>query len=131
MPDSYTLYHQRLLRQLVEAVARQSPFCSADAATAHSEFLGRLQNLLKLSPADPDYLHRGQQLICRIVAAYPHITPLVPRDLFWFFGGDCLHFMPDEEIQRYQALDERRAEVEADNGVFDYERERARAFGLH
>ena len=93
--------------------------------------MARLEALLALSAADPDYLYSGQQLICRIVAGYPHLTPLVPRDLFWFFGGDCLHFMPDEEIRQYQVLDERRVAAEEAGKAFNYERERAAVFGLH
>jgi hypothetical protein len=26
--------------------------------------------------------------------------------LLWFFGGDCLHYLDDEEIAAYQARDE-------------------------
>lgn len=48
----------------------------------------------------------GQWLINTIVAAYPHLTPHVPRDLFWYFGGDCMHFLGDEEIAYFQAIDE-------------------------
>jgi len=44
----------------------------------------------------------------------------LPRDLLWFFGGDCLHFMPDEEIAFYQALDELRFSAEARGQIFNY-----------
>jgi hypothetical protein len=42
----------------------------------------------------------------------------------WFFGGDCLHFMPDEEIQLYQQLDERRFAVEETGEDFDWATEK-------
>ena len=60
-------------------------------------------------PSDPEAsLYLGQDLVSQIFQRYPQIAHLVPRDLLWFFGGDCLHFMPDEEIEMYQALEERR-----------------------
>ncbi|WP_414673681.1 PA2817 family protein, partial [Marinimicrobium sp. UBA4209] len=49
----------------------------------------------------------------------------------WYFGGDCLHYMPDEEIAKYQLLDERRHEAIAEGREFSYEHERAKVFGLH
>jgi len=44
--------------------------------------------------------------------------------LLWFFGGDCLHFMPDEEIELYQTLDERRYQAEQQGEVFDWNQEK-------
>ena len=44
--------------------------------------------------------------------------------LLWFFGGDCLHFMPDEEIDLFQRLDERRYEAEERGETFDWNREK-------
>ena len=52
------------------------------------------------------------------------IAHLIPRDLLWYFGGDCLHFMPDDEIAQYQLLDEHRADVEARGEVFDWQQAR-------
>uniref|UniRef100_UPI003C739539 PA2817 family protein n=1 Tax=Pseudomonas veronii TaxID=76761 RepID=UPI003C739539 len=49
----------------------------------------------------------GQDMMSQVILRYPQIAHLVPRDLLWFFGGDCLHFMPDEELDLYQALEER------------------------
>ncbi|TQV66297.1 dehydrogenase [Exilibacterium tricleocarpae] len=131
MTTSYQLHHRQLLETLVTALQQQPPFLQGSNSTEDSEFIQRATELLKFSPGTPDYLYEGQWLICRIVAGYPHITPLVPRDLFWFFGGDCLHFMPDEEIQKYQTLDERRAAAEDSDQPFNYAEERARLFGLH
>jgi len=48
----------------------------------------------------------------------------VPRDLLWFFGGDCLHYMPDEELQMFQALDERRYEAAQNDEPFDWNQEK-------
>lgn len=75
------------------------------AQESHSYFMERFDELLE-SPQDR-YL--GQELISQIFHRYPQIAHLVPRDLLWFFGGDCLHFMPDEEIALYQAKEEQQA----------------------
>ncbi|MDP3367055.1 MAG: PA2817 family protein, partial [Pseudomonas sp.] len=69
---------------------------------SHALFLERYDELLAELPSDPvssQYL--GQDLISQVFHRYPQIAHLVPRDLLWFFGGDCLHFMPDEEIALY------------------------------
>ena len=48
----------------------------------------------------------------------------MPRDLLWFFGGDCLHFMPDDEIEMYQALEERRFYALENDEPFDWNQEK-------
>ena len=92
---------------------------------SHALFLERYDELLAELPRDPvssQYL--GQDLISQVFHLYPQIAHLVPRDLLWFFGGDCLHFMPDEEIALYQALDERRFEAEENDEPFDWNQEK-------
>ena len=91
----------------------------------HGLFLERFDELLEELPRDPvgaQYL--GQDLISQTFHCYPQIAHLVPRDLLWFFGGDCLHFMPDEEIDMYQQLDERRFAAEENGEGFDWNAEK-------
>ena len=93
---------------------------------SHALFLERYDELLAELPSDPvssQYL--GQDLISQVFHRYPQIAHLVPRDLLWFFGGDCLHFMPDEEIDLYQQLDERRFAAEENGEPFDWNKEKA------
>ena len=92
---------------------------------SHALFLERFDELVAQLPSDPEssqYL--GQDIISQVFHRYPQIAHLVPRDLLWFFGGDCLHFMPDEEIALYQRLDERRFEAEENDEPFDWNREK-------
>ena len=92
---------------------------------SHALFLERYDELLAELPRDPvssQYL--GQDLISQVFHRYPQIAHLVPRDLLWFFAGDCLHYMPDEEIALYQRLDERRFEAEANDEPFDWQHEK-------
>ncbi|QLF91768.1 dehydrogenase [Pseudomonas sp. ABC1] len=90
---------------------------------SHALFLERFDEVVSdlASVGQENYL--GQELICQVFQRYPQIAHLVPRDLLWFFGGDCLHFMPDEEIAIFQAIDERRFEAEEAGEDFDWAQE--------
>ncbi|MDD1965575.1 PA2817 family protein [Pseudomonas sp. NPDC090203] len=92
---------------------------------SHDLFLERYDELMALLPVEPiESQYLGQDLLCQVIQRYPQIAHLVPRDLLWFFGGDCLHFMPDEEIDMYTALEERRFEAEENEEPFDWEQEK-------
>lgn len=69
--------------------------------------------------------------MCRVVGSYPHLMPLLYRDLLWFFGGDCLHYMPDEEIAVFQHLDEQREDAKQQQVAFSYKEARAKSMGMH
>ncbi|MND64378.1 hypothetical protein D3C80_557140 [compost metagenome] len=91
----------------------------------HALFVERFDELMSELPRDPEAsLYLGQDLISQVFHRYPQIAHLVPRDLLWFFGGDCLHFMPDEEIDLFQRLDERRFEAEQNDEPFDWNLEK-------
>ena len=91
----------------------------------HALFVERFDDLMNELPRDPESsLYLGQDLISQVFHRYPQIAHLVPRDLLWFFGGDCLHFMPDEEIELFQRLDERRYEAEQNDEPFDWNQEK-------
>ncbi|AFK67832.1 hypothetical protein YSA_01955 [Pseudomonas putida ND6] len=113
-------YHLQLLNHLRTILvalgeAEQVP------EESHTLFLDRFDELLTLLPQNPlESQYLGQDLICQVIQRYPQIAHLVPRDLLWFFGGDCLHFMPDEELQLYQNLEDLRYEAERDGQRFDW-----------
>ncbi|MDE1196929.1 MAG: PA2817 family protein [Pseudomonas sp.] len=92
---------------------------------SHALFLERYDELMMLLPVEPiESQYLGQDLLCQVIQRYPQIAHLVPRDLLWYFGGDCLHFMPDEEIDLYTALEERRFEAEENEEPFDWDQEK-------
>jgi hypothetical protein len=128
--QDYHKYHLDLLRSMTQQIAQQLPFVSEDCSADDREFIEQLHALCE-QPQSTDFLAKGQDLLCKIVSAYSHLMPLVYRDLLWFFGGDCLHFMPDEEIAVFQALDEQREEAIALNQAFSYKDARAKTLGLH
>ena len=67
----------------------------------------------------------GPQLVSRLFTTYPDFAPTFPRDLLWFLAGECLHYMPDEEIAVYQQLDELRTEAVAQGKTLDLRQARA------
>ena len=87
---------------------------------SHALFLERFDELIMNLQNVPEERHMGQDMICQVFHRYPQIAHLVPRDLLWYFGGDCLHFMPDEEIEIFQRLEERRYEAEQNDEPFDW-----------
>ncbi|TBU97213.1 PA2817 family protein [Stutzerimonas kirkiae] len=90
---------------------------------SHALFLERFDEVLHDLRQEEQEHYLGQEVICQVFQRYPQIAHLVPRDLLWFFGGDCLHFMPDEEIAIFQAVDERRFEAQEAGQDFDWVRE--------
>ena len=73
---------------------------------------------------------RGPALVSRLFSSCPHLSPLFPRELLWFIGGDCLHLMPDEELAQFQQLDDKRAEAAARGEVLDYHGEHGKLLKL-
>jgi hypothetical protein len=77
-----------------------------------------------------DLYERGPGLAALLFASCPQLAPAFPRELLWFLGGDCLHYMPDEELAVYQKLDELRAEAAARGAFLDYPAEKAKLLKL-
>lgn len=86
--------------------------------------------LSALAPGSPDFYENGSLLLSRLFTTYPELAPLLPRQLLWFFGGDCLHFMADEEIDQCQQLDEMRREAAAQGEVLNLREARAKLMNL-
>ncbi len=63
---------------------------------------------LDSDPANGSYL--AQNWLFSFIGNHPQLTPMVPRDLLWFLGGDCLHFLSDEELNNFQKIEDKIAE---------------------
>jgi len=117
----YLSYHVGLLQEFKASTEKQPPFINDTPLREEDQALVDTLNLLCDTTQYSDHTsERGQWFVGRIVSAYSHLMPLLPRDLLWFFGGDCLHYMPDEEIDFYQQLDELRFTAEEADKPFDY-----------
>ena len=92
---------------------------------SHTLFLERFDELRALLPIDPiESQYLGQDIMCQVIERYPQIAHLVPRDLLWYFGGACFNFLSDEELDMYEALEERRHEAEENGEPFDWNQEK-------
>lgn len=105
------------LRQILVAVG-ETDYISLPEHNLFIERFDELSQLLKDDTEDSQYL--GQEIMSQIFQRYPQIAHLIPRELLWFFGGDCLHYMPDEEIMLLQQLDELKFEAEQQGKSFDW-----------
>ena len=87
-------------------------------------------NFAGLSGGEFELYADGPTMVSRLFTTYPDFAPTFPRDLLWFFGGDCLHFMPDDEIAVYQQLDDLRSEAAARGETLDIRAAKASLKGL-
>lgn len=121
MTDSYLAHHLELLKylqQVLVALAQEDMI-----PEEHSEFLERYADMIAEFSHSQEALYLGQEVISQVFQRYPQIAHQVPRDLLWFFGGECLHYMPDEEIAMFQQLEERRFEALELGEDFDWNKE--------
>ncbi|SDU11007.1 PA2817 family protein [Halopseudomonas salegens] len=126
---SYHDYHLALLKSLFDTLRAQAMLMEQVPEESNQLFFERFEELIEqLEQGEQDSLYKGQDIICQIISRYPQIAQLIPRDLLWYFGGDCLHFMPDEEIVKYQQLDELQAEALDRGEDFDWVSARQAAF---
>jgi hypothetical protein len=128
--QEYYTYHLELLAAFCAQIQSLPPFNAESPGEDDQEFLAALAQLQQQSH-EVSFLEQGQVLMCRIVGSYPHLMPLLYRDLLWFFGGDCLHYMPDEEIAVFQHLDEQREDAKQQQLPFSYKEARAKSMGMH
>ena len=111
-------YHLELLNETLsrieKAAANESGVIDADILQQFRDVIDQLTEH-RDSAYDP-----GQDLLSKIGTHQPQLMPAVDRALLWFFGGECMHFLSDEEITRFQHLDEMAAEAEAEGKEYDY-----------
>lgn len=120
-------YLQELICTLHEQCTQQAPFNSDQMSETDQAFIDSLSTLRQKSSVCEDHYVIGQQLIGQIIANYPHITPLINRDLLWLLGGDALHYLADEEISLYQQVEDKL--YEQANG--DFKSIKANLLSLH
>jgi hypothetical protein len=131
--NSRSLYFHQLFDQLFQTCKNGLEGHGAYTQEAVDDLLNGFEALQNQLSGD-DALMQGQALLCQIIAHFPDITPMMHRDLLWYFGGDCLHYLSDTELEQYQQLEERyhattACEDDADSG--HYRDLRAKVFGMH
>lgn len=125
MNDSeYRAYCLQLAGRFAEHLTRESSQASED-----DPLLELATGFTRLAEGEGVY-EQGPALVSRLFASCPQYAPLFPRELLWFIGGDCLHYMPDEELDQFQQLDDLRAEAAARGELLDYHAERGKLLKL-
>lgn len=111
--SSRTQYTISLLNDLHQRIQEHDPFNREHLAEEEQDFIEKLEALCDTAPQpSPDFLFDAQELMGRFIRCYPNLVPLMRRELLFFVGGECLHFLGDEELALYQEVDEQLYEQE-------------------
>ena len=126
MDDAQYLSHCRsLLKEFAGALHQRTEFLPPDDTLRElsAAFSG-------LASGERDLYIEGPGLVERLFTTYPDFAPTFPRELLWFLGGECLHFMADSEIDLYQELDTQRHQAAARGEQLDLDAARAKLLKL-
>ena len=111
-------YHLELLN---ETLSRIEKAAANESGVIDADILQQFRDVIdQLTEHRDSAYESGQDLFSKIGTHQPQLMPAVDRALLWFFGGECMHFLSDEEITRFQHLDEMAAEAEAEGKEYDY-----------
>lgn len=105
-------YLNDLLRHLLAESQQQPPFNNSEPEPQIEQFLTKLTELSNCEQWQDKQYQEAQQLVESIIANYPLLTPALNRDLLWLLGGNCMHFLGDEEIASFQRIDEYQYEAQ-------------------
>lgn len=123
-----TQFHRLQLAQF-DGIAER---LTAVAGTDGFESLGSLAERFRdLSRRPAALLDEGPSLVFQLLTIAPGAAQDFPRDLIWYLGGECLHFMPDDEIARYSALDDDRRAAAGRGETFPWEQARSQVALKH
>ena len=111
-------YHLELLN---ETLSRIEKAAANESGVIDADILQQFRDVIdQLTEHRDSAYEAGQDLFSKIGTHQPQLMPAVDRALLWFIGGECMHFLSDEEITRFQHLDEMAAEAEAEGKEYDY-----------
>ncbi|WP_299199387.1 PA2817 family protein [uncultured Amphritea sp.] len=126
----YQFHHLNFLKIAYNNFIRQEPFTLEDITAEEEQFILDFQQLIHdFEKGEEQAYADGELFMERAFRMYPQLAHLIARDLLWFFGGSGLHNMPDDEIEKFQRLDELRFAAEERGEEFDYINSRASVFG--
>ncbi|TDO96874.1 PA2817 family protein [Marinomonas balearica] len=105
--NTRTAYILNTLKQLNGRLLEHDPFNKEHLIEEESDFIEKLNNLFNIpAEGNPDFLFELQEFVARFIRCYPNLVPLMKRELLWFAGGECLHFLGDEELALYELLED-------------------------
>ncbi len=110
--SGYYAFHRKLLQEFSDHLPVELD--KLVQAEQKEELITTLAQACESLDSDPaNGWHLAQNWLFSFVGNHPQLTPMMPRDLLWFLGGDCLHFLDDSEITRFQKVEDRVVEEEA------------------
>ncbi|GAA6133715.1 PA2817 family protein [Oceaniserpentilla sp. 4NH20-0058] len=118
--QTYNPHHHTLilLKDFLQSLQQGIPFNQETLDENDASFLQQLKQVIaQLEARDVNATFEGQDWLARLFRNYPTFAPHLGREVLWYFGGEALHFMPDEEIARFQQLDDLVADAD---DSFDY-----------
>ncbi|MEL0638382.1 MULTISPECIES: PA2817 family protein [Marinomonas] len=122
--ESRNQYIFNAFTELRQRISEHSPFDQPDLAEEDIDFLEKWDQLsLNIQANDTHYIFDGQELLAQFIRCYANLVPLIKRELLWFIGGECLHFLGDEEIALYQQLEERLYALDSEEKEYDIAQE--------
>ena len=108
------------LQNLQQRFQEHDPFDRSELAEEEQDFINKWEELITSGDqAKPELLFDAQELLSRFIRCYPNLVPLMHRELLYFVGGECLHFLGDEELGFYQQIDEQLYDAEQAGGSVD------------
>jgi len=88
-------------------MAEHFPFDQSPLNEEEADLIEKMDQLFQsIENQATDYSFEAQEVLARFIRCYANLVPLIRRELLWFIGGECLHFLGDEELSLYQALEE-------------------------
>jgi len=118
--QAYNPHHHTLilLKDFLKSMQQGFPFDQDPLGEDEASFIEQLTHVITaLENHSNDAIFEGQNWLARLFRNYPTLAPHLGREVLWYFGGEALHFMPDEEIAKFQQLED--LMIEADEN-FDY-----------
>lgn len=121
-----------LLKDFLILMEQGFPFNQQDVPEEDVSFHEQLKSIISSleNPAE-DAIFDGQAWISRLFRNYPSLAPHMGREVLWYFGGEALHFMPDEEIAKFQQLEEALAASLESGEDFNYLELKSKLFNQH
>jgi len=118
--ESRNQYIFNAFEELRQRIAEHSPFDQPELAEEEIDFLEKWDQLtLNIQANETHYVFDAQEFLARFIRCYANLVPLIKRELLWFIGGECLHFLGDEEIALYQQLEEQLYELDSQQQKYD------------
>lgn len=105
--DSHNDFILNAFNELKTRVVDHFPFNHSPLNEEESDFFEKFDRLLSnIQQNDVDYSFQAQDLLAQFIRCYANLVPLIKRELLWFIGGECLHYLGDDEVSFFQDLEE-------------------------